>query len=596
MQRVGHIRIILALIGVALSAALMCGGATGAVVARAATTQPTNSSSPAVQSEPGVTAPASQPSLLEASAGRQSTSAARTVVTFAWGGGIADQMRSLPLFGQYGMHATYYVPSGLVCVPSNTTNCATSQYLTLNDLHEIAADGNEIGGLTVNHTQLDTLPTAEAGREICNDRVNLTGWGFTVTDFAFPFAVEHSSAEALVKQCGYNSGLGAGQVAGAGICEKCGLYAETIPPRDPMLIRAPVEVNASAVHWTPHTFESIVRTAQEHGGGWIVFLIHEICPGYCKYGITEPQLQQVLAWMHSQSGPDLRVETVRQVIGGPVKPAVEGPVPAKIGGAGVLNANLANAFGSQPVCFQPADYGSNSARFTYRPDAAPGGAGAETISMTSAQSGDAKLLEGTDLGECSPPIAPGHKYVIAVRYKSSSPTRFDLYYRNQIGVWAYWTSSSSFGTAATWTHISWTTPAAPADATAISFGLAIGQPGQVTTTGYSLAAAPANLGLIITLVVVVLLFAAPFAGRKAWRPRVARSGRSGAPGYGGTAAQPGAGEPAPGTAMGSKWMAGPPAHQVVVGPRPDGPAAADEEPAPGGKEAVPGDDVWPTVD
>jgi len=574
MQGVGRIRIIRALMVAALGAVLMCGGAAGAVVARAA--------SPI--SSPAATA-------TEASAGSQSSSAARTVVTFAWGGGNASQMRTLPLFRQYGMRATYYVPSGLVCVPSNTTNCATSQYLTLNDLHEIAADGNEIGGLTVSHAQLNTLPTAEAKREVCNDRVNLTGWGFTVTDFAFPFAVERSGAEALVKQCGYNSGLGAGQVAGAGICEKCGLYAETLPPRDPMLIRAPVEVNASAVHWTPQTFESIVRTAQEHGGGWIVFLIHGICPGYCKYGITEPQLQQVLAWVHSQSGPDLRVETVRQVIGGPVKPALAGPVPAKIGGAGVLNATLANASNGQPACFQLSDYGTNSARFTYHPDAAPGGAGAETISMTSAQSGDAKLLQGTDLGECSPPITPGHKYVIAVRYKSSSPTYFDLYYRNQVGVWAYWTSSSRFGTAATWTHASWTTPAAPADATAISFGLAIGQPGQVTTTGYSLAAAPANLGLIITLIVVVLLFAAPFAGWKAWRPRLARAGRSGAPGYGGTGAQPGAGELTPGMVMGSKWMAGPPAHQVVVGPQPDGPAAADEEPAPGEKGPVPGDDV-----
>jgi hypothetical protein len=117
--------------------------------------------------------------------------------------------------------------------------------------------------------------------------------GFPVTDFAYPSAVEDSRAKSLVAQCGYNSGLGAGEVAGARICTRCGLYAETVPPSDPMLIRAPVEVNASSVHWTPATFESIVTTAQQHGG-WVVFLIHDICPAYCKYGITEPQLQQDL--------------------------------------------------------------------------------------------------------------------------------------------------------------------------------------------------------------------------------------------------------------------------------------------------------------
>ena len=213
--------------------------------------------------------------------------ASPTVVTFAWGGGNASQMDTLDLFRQYGMHATYYIPSGLVCFPSKTTNCATSQYLTLPDIRKIAAGGNEIGGLTVSHISLDaSLPTAEAAREVCDDRANLLRWGFPVTDFAYPFTVAQPRVESLVSRCGYNSGLGAGQVAGAGVCLRCGLYAETLPPRNPLLVRAPVEVNTSTVHWTPATFESIVQTAQHHGGGWIVFLIHDISPAYCTDGIT----------------------------------------------------------------------------------------------------------------------------------------------------------------------------------------------------------------------------------------------------------------------------------------------------------------------
>src|SRR5579875_3527351 len=151
--------------------------------------------------------------------------AGRTVVTFGWGGGNADQLQALPWFRRYGWHGTYYVPSGLVCIPSRTVNCAGSRYLSLPDLRMLAADGNEIGGLTVAHQHLTGLPAAEAQREICNDRVNLTRWGFTVTDFAYPYAVVTPRSESLVRRCGYDSGLGAGQVAGAGTCEKCGLYA-----------------------------------------------------------------------------------------------------------------------------------------------------------------------------------------------------------------------------------------------------------------------------------------------------------------------------------------------------------------------------------
>ena len=117
-------------------------------------------------------------------------------------------MASLNLLARYGMHATYYIPSGLVCFPSKTMNCATSQYLTLPDARKIAAAGHEIGGLTVSHVSLDTsMPTAEAQREICADRVNLLRWGFPVTDFAYPFTVAQPRIESLVSRArGWRAG------------------------------------------------------------------------------------------------------------------------------------------------------------------------------------------------------------------------------------------------------------------------------------------------------------------------------------------------------------------------------------------------------
>ena len=51
--------------------------------------------------------------------------AARTVVTFTWGGGLGDQMGALPVFQHYRMHATFYVPSGLVCQRGNGPGCPT---------------------------------------------------------------------------------------------------------------------------------------------------------------------------------------------------------------------------------------------------------------------------------------------------------------------------------------------------------------------------------------------------------------------------------------------------------------------------------------
>ena len=211
-------------------------------------------------------------------------------------------MGALPIFRQYHMHATYYVPSGLVCVPDTDPDCTRTPYLTLQDVRTLAAAGNEIGGLTVLHLRLTRIPAAEAAREICQDRVNLTGWGMQVTDFAYPFAQVTKTLQDLVRRCGYNTALGAGELRGAGLCDSCG-WAETIPPHNPYLLRAPIEVASVGTRWTAATFESIVTGAQRHGGGWIIFNIHDVCAQDCALGVTKPELSSVLAWLAGPGQP-----------------------------------------------------------------------------------------------------------------------------------------------------------------------------------------------------------------------------------------------------------------------------------------------------
>jgi peptidoglycan/xylan/chitin deacetylase (PgdA/CDA1 family) len=412
--------------------------------------------------------------------------AARTVVTFTWGGGFANQLGSLPSFRRYGMHATYYVPSGLVCQPAQDPGCTRMPYLTLSQVQEIAAAGNEIGGLSVEHVPLNKLPAPEAEREICDDRVNLTRWGFQVTDFAYPFALENRTLQVLTRRCGYNSGLGTGQLRGAGLCGNCP-RAETIPPLNPFVLRTPIEVASVGTTWTPATFEQIVTGAQQDGGGWIIFTLHDVCPRTCSLGVTLPELNSVLSWLSRQAGHGVSVRTVRQVIGGPVRPAVAGPRPPPIPRPGVLNSRLTRVGANgTPACFQTARYGTNHATFRYRRDAGPGGAGAETISLTRRQSGTAQLLPALDLGECSPSVTAGDAYTVGAWYTSSQPVVFNVYYRTAIGTWRFWTTSPPMDAESAWTRARWTTDAVPAGATAVSFGLSLRTNGTMSTSGYSL--------------------------------------------------------------------------------------------------------------
>jgi peptidoglycan/xylan/chitin deacetylase (PgdA/CDA1 family) len=450
----------------------------------------------------------------------------RTVVTFTWGGGLNDQMGALPVFRRYRMHATFYVPSGLVCQPAADPGCARLPYLTLGQVRQIAADGNEIGGLSVEHIPLTGLPAAEAQREICDDRVNLTRWGFRVTDFAYPFALVNRSLQVLARRCGYNSGLGTGQLRGAGLCLNCA-RAETIPPRNPYFLRAPIEVASVGTRWSPATFESIVTGAEQHGGGWIIFTIHDVCARACALGVTVPELSSVLRWLSRQAGSGVSVRTVRQVIGGPVRPAVTGPPPRRIPPPGIINPRLSAATaGGVPACFQIGRYGTNRASFRYRAHAGPGGAAAESISLTQRKSGTAQLLPALDLGACAPSATAGRAYKLGAWYRASAPVVFNTYYRTSAGTWKFWVTSPPMPAARGWTPASWATPAVPAGASAVSFGLALSSDGTVTTTRYSLVPVrPGDTGLIALSVAGAVLAAAGLAaGARRIRRRRARPG------------------------------------------------------------------------
>ena len=90
-------------------AALALLAAPGSLALAAAS--PAASPAPSPAPSHGTARPLHRPTRLHRAAQRH-----KTVVTFAWGGGLADQMPSVAMFAKYRMHATYFVPSGLVCL------------------------------------------------------------------------------------------------------------------------------------------------------------------------------------------------------------------------------------------------------------------------------------------------------------------------------------------------------------------------------------------------------------------------------------------------------------------------------------------------
>lgn len=400
----------------------------------------------------------------------------RTVVSLTFDDGHAEQYAARSILAAHDMHGTFFVNTGRIGT--------TSGFLTLSQLRDLASDGNEIAGHTVGHADLTTLSSDEAIRQVCNDRMNLLNWGFEPTDFAYPYGHANPAVEQIVAGCGYNSARQVGDIRSPADdgCPGCD-YAETIPPADPYFTRAPDSVDNQ---WTLDDVKTLVTQAESHGGGWVQLTFHHVCDGCATgYTITPDNLNALLDWLQPRASQGTMVKTVHEVIGGSLRPGVAGPVPPV--GQPLQNASLeVDANGNDAAdCWSFGTFGANSAAWTRTSDAHSGSWG-ERVDISNYTSGDRKLVMTQDLGECTPTVTPGHRQALSAWYKSTSPTQFVAYYRDAIGKWSYWTSGPSFAAASAWTKASWTTPAVPAGATALSFGLNLAAVGSLTTDDYAL--------------------------------------------------------------------------------------------------------------
>ncbi len=449
---------------------------------------------------------------------------APTMVSLTFDDSDADQVQAEQTMKANGLTGTFYTVSGWVGAPG---------YLSRTDLSRIAADGNEIGGHTITHPDLIQINPSEAQRQICNDRATLDSWGYRPVNFAYPFSDANPQVEALAKGCGYNTARGLGDVRSPSSCAGCA-FAEATPPADPYYLKAPDQVDSS---WTLAQMKTEVTQAATRQGGWVILTFHHVCApigtASCQadQSTTPTIFNAFVKWLadySKQAANKTSVKTVDQVVrqySGTNYPAYVTPkavpnsAPAADGVNALSNPSLETRDASTgfPTCFQPGGWGTNTATWTAS-TAAHTGTGAEQLDVTGYQSGDAKLLPALDLGACSPTVVAGQTYDLSTWYTSTGTTQFALYYRDASGAWFYWTSSPWFAKASTWTQAKFTTPAVPANAVAMTFGLALISNGTLTTDDYSLvhpAAAPAGASTASAATPARTPAAAPAAGATA---------------------------------------------------------------------------------
>lgn len=454
-----------------------------------------------------------------------------TVVTLTFDDGTADQLAAARVLHGDGLAGTFFIITGAVGAP---------HYLTLADLRQLAADGDEIGGHTVSHLDLVNTTLAEARRQVCAGRDILTRWGFAVTSFAYPDGAQNGGVAAVVRQCGFDAARIAGGLTGPD-CPQCAA-AESIPPADRYAVRTPGQVQSGT---TLADLERQVLGVQRHGGGWLPLVFHHVCPaGGCgQLSVSAGTFRAFAGWLARQRSHGIEVRTMHQALGGPVRPAVPAaaarphgvvnPFMRTAGPSAVTNPSMETPDRSgAPSCWMEGGYGSNAARWQRT---RTGGRWAERLTVTGYRTGGAEFLQLFDLGRCALPARPGRSYELSAWYTGTVTTQFSVYCRDAAGRWRYWTSSPYFSPSARWARADWRTPPVPAGVSGLSFGLAAFANGTLTSTGYRFA--PAVPGTVQVTLARVLLAAAIVAGAAAAVRGVARRRR---PGHGAAGAGPAA--------------------------------------------------------
>jgi hypothetical protein len=159
----------------------------------------------------------------------------------------------------HAVKATFYVNSGIM---------GGANHISWSQLSTLASAGQEIGGKTVDGTNLTTLSTTQQIAEICNDRQALLAHGLKPVGFAYPAGAFNTTLESEVQTCGYGNARTAGSLSPAGPT-----YAETLPPKNWLALRA----YAPSGQVTLAHLKSLVTGAASYGGGWVPVVIQKVC-------------------------------------------------------------------------------------------------------------------------------------------------------------------------------------------------------------------------------------------------------------------------------------------------------------------------------
>jgi peptidoglycan/xylan/chitin deacetylase (PgdA/CDA1 family) len=208
-----------------------------------------------------------------------------------------------PLMQQYGFLGTYYV---ITSDSDNNYQCC----MTWSQLDQLEAQGNDVGGQTIDHPDLATDTQAQMTTELCGSRQDLITNGIPdPVSMAYPFGDYNTTVESVAGQCGWLTARVGGGLSNSNTVPSAP-YLETVPPQNPLALRT-IAVDAAADE-NLADLENFVTTDAAHGGGWLPITFHDVCDANAsdyancmsQYGsVQDTVFGQFLAWLAAAGQP-----------------------------------------------------------------------------------------------------------------------------------------------------------------------------------------------------------------------------------------------------------------------------------------------------
>jgi peptidoglycan/xylan/chitin deacetylase (PgdA/CDA1 family) len=219
-----------------------------------------------------------------------------------------DQWEDEWLYGQpymqeYGFLGTYYV------ITSDSDN-GYACCMSWSQLDQLEAEGNDVGGQTIDHPDLTTLTVAEMQAELCGSRQDMINNGIPdPVSMAYPYGDYNATVESVASECGWLTARQGGGISNSNTVPTAP-YLSTIPPPNPMALQT-IAVDGTADE-NLNDLESFVDAASANGGGWLPITFHDVCDANAsdystcmsEYGsIQDTIFGQFLAWLADAGQP-----------------------------------------------------------------------------------------------------------------------------------------------------------------------------------------------------------------------------------------------------------------------------------------------------